>query len=203
MVAINDELAGALELHATVRKEAKAVISQLRQRGIQSMYIISGDHEAPTQKLAKELGIDNYFATVLPEDKADLIKQLQAQGKYVCYIGDGINDSIALKQAHVSISLRGASTIATDTAAIILMDGNLSQLDQLFDIAEQFENNLRRTLMITILPGFISMSGVLFLHFGIITTILLNQIGLAVGMANTMLPFVKGASRKIASESRN
>ena len=196
MVAINEQLAGALELHATVRKEAKAVISQLRQRGIQSMYIISGDHEAPTQKLAKELGISDYFACVLPEDKADLIKQLQAQGKYVCYIGDGINDSIALKQAHVSISLRGASTIATDTAAIILMDGNLSQLGLLFDIAEQFSNNLRRTLMITILPGFVSMSGVLFLHFGIITTILLNQVALAAGMANTMLPFVKRATTK-------
>ncbi len=191
MVAINEQLAGALELHATVRKEAKAVIRELRQHGIQSMYIISGDHEAPTKKLAKELGIDDYFANVLPEDKADLIKQLQEAGKSVCYIGDGINDSIALKQAHVSISLRGASTIATDTAAIILMDGGLSQLGQLFEIAEQFENNLWRTLMITILPGFISMSGVLFLNFGIITTILLNQVGLAVGMANTILPFIK------------
>jgi len=186
MVAINQQLIGALEMHATVRPETKMVLQQLRERGLQSMYIISGDHEAPTQTLANELGIENYFANVLPKNKAAYIETLQNEGKTVCYIGDGINDSIALKQAQVSISLRGASTIATDTASIVLMDGSLTQLYTLFDHAKHLEDNFYRSLFITILPGFISMSGVLFFNFGIVTTILLNQAALAVGLVNSL-----------------
>ena len=90
-VAIDRAVVGALELCPTLRPEARATIRALRQRGIQSIYIISGDHTLPTQKLAAELGIDHYFAETLPEQKATIIKQLQQAGKKVCYIGDGIN----------------------------------------------------------------------------------------------------------------
>ena len=124
-VAINDQLGGAIELVPTIRPEAKAIITSLRQRNI-SIVIISGDHEKPTQKLAEELGIDNYFAETLPENKASLIANLQEEGRKVCFVGDGINDGVALKKANVSISLRGASTVATDTAGIILMDGRFA-----------------------------------------------------------------------------
>jgi len=124
-VAIDNQLAGAIELVPTIRPEAQEITRELRKRHI-STYIISGDHEAPTQKLAETLGIDHFFAEVLPQDKANLIEQLQNKGKSVCFIGDGINDSIALKTAHVGISMRGASTIATDTAGIILMDGRFA-----------------------------------------------------------------------------
>ncbi len=116
---------GAIELHPTIRPEAKEIIRELQERNI-SIYIISGDHKKPTKKLAEALGIEHYFAEVLPQDKASLLSQLQDEGKSVCFVGDGINDSIALKQANVSISLRGASTIATDTAGIILMDGRFA-----------------------------------------------------------------------------
>jgi Cu2+-exporting ATPase len=107
MVAVDLQLIGAIELQSVVRPEAKQVIDSLRQRNI-AMYIISGDHEKPTQRLAQSLGISHYFAETLPEKKAELVAQLQQEGKRVCFIGDGINDSIALKKANVSISMRGA-----------------------------------------------------------------------------------------------
>lgn len=191
IIAVNGKVAGIFEMHITVRPEAYELIHQLHKRGIKSISIISGDNEAPTRKLADKLGIDNYFANVLPKEKANIIKNLQKNGNYVCYIGDGINDSIALKQAHVSISLSGASTIATDTASIILMDGDLTKLSLAFDLAQHFSSNLKRSLYSTLLPGVISVSGVLFLHFGIVATILLNQVGLATGMVNTLLPLNK------------
>ena len=128
LVAMDYQVVGAIELHAAVRPEAKAMIQGLRQRNIKHIYIISGDHDTPTQKLATALGIDHYFPETLPESKADLIEQLQQEGRSVCYIGDGINDAIALKKAEVSISFRGASTIAMDTAQVILMDQSLNQL---------------------------------------------------------------------------
>ncbi|ETX04659.1 MAG: hypothetical protein ETSY2_27555, partial [Candidatus Entotheonella gemina] len=142
-VAINGDVQGALELAPTIRPEAQAIIERLRQMGIRSTYIISGDHKAPTQALAEALGVDAYFAEVLPEQKADLIDALQQEGKSVCYIGDGINDGIALKKAKVSVSLRGASSVAIDTAQVVLMDGSLRHLCDLFDLARSYQTNMK------------------------------------------------------------
>lgn len=189
MIACNETLIGAIELLPTVRPEAQQVIHALRQRAnIQSTYIISGDHETPTRKLAEALGIDHYFAETLPENKAHLIEQLQAEGKSVCFVGDGINDSIALKKAKVSISLRGASTVATDTAQIVLMNGTLHQLPHLFAIADEFETNVKTGFLTLLVPTLIGMGGVLFFHMNLIGTIILAQTGLAVGVVNAMRP---------------
>jgi heavy metal translocating P-type ATPase len=191
MIATNNQLMGAIELHATTRSEAKKIIHGLRQRNIKHVHIISGDHEEPTKKLAQELGMDSYFANTLPEEKACLIKQLQERGQFVCYVGDGINDSIALKQSNVSISLRGASSIAIDTANIVLMDSTLNQLGKLFDIAKEFDKNLETSLIITIAPGLMCISGAFLLHFGIMASVLLNQVGLIIGTANSVWPLIK------------
>lgn len=188
LVAVDNQVVGAVEIHATVRPEAVAVVQALRAQGIEAMYIISGDHEAPTRKLATTLGIDHYFAETLPENKADLIDKLQQSGKSVCYIGDGINDSIALKKAHISISMRGASTVATDTANIVLMDGTLNNLPLLFEMAQEYQGNMRQTFAVTLLPSLIGAGGALFLHWGLITTILLNQVGIVLGVGNAMRP---------------
>jgi Cu2+-exporting ATPase len=190
MVAINNQLAGVIELHATIRPEAKSIIKNLHQRNL-STYIISGDHEKPTQRLAKELGIDNYFADTLPENKANLIEQLIEAGKVVCFVGDGINDSIALKKAQVSISLKGASTIATDTAQIILMDESLKHLDKVFDIAYELNTNLNTGLITTIVPGLVTISSVFLIHMGIVGSIVVFNVGLLSGVANSMWPLVE------------
>jgi len=187
-IGIDDDVVGAIELEPTVRPEAEEIIQGLRERGIQHTYIISGDHEAPTRSLAKKLGIDHYFAETLPEDKADLIDQLQESGKTVCYIGDGINDAIALKKAAVSISLQGASSVAVDTAKVVLMDQSLSKLCTLFDLAAEFEQNMTKTFGLVIVPHLMSLAGLLFLHSGLLSVIILCQLGLGIGVGNALLP---------------
>ncbi len=186
-IAVEQELIGVIEILTAIRPETKQVIKELKQKGMR-IAIISGDRREPTQQLAKELGVDDYFAETLPENKADLIKQFQKEGKSVCFVGDGINDSIALKTANVSISLHGAATIATDTAQIVLMDKSLIHLPYLFDLANNFDNSMKNNLAITIIPGVICIGGVYFLHFGIIAATLLYNAGLAVGVGNAMLP---------------
>jgi len=151
MVAINHQLAGVIEFIPTIRPEAKDTIRKLRKRkNIKYMYIISGDHESATKKLAQEMDIKNYFAETLPEEKSEIIEQLKSEGKIVCYIGDGINDSIALKSSHVSVSLGDASRVAKDTAQIILMNNGLSNLDMLFDISQKFSENVNNSYRIMI-----------------------------------------------------
>lgn len=182
MVAIDKQLCGAIEIQPTIRSEVKNILHHLRQSGIQHLAIVSGDHRQPTQSMAEELGMDNYFYEVMPENKADIVEELQKQGHSVCFIGDGINDAIAMKKAQVSISLRGASSIATDVAQVVLMDGSLSHLDKLFKMAHHLESRLKRSLAISMMPTPIVIIGGFIFHFGLISSVIINNIALFVGI---------------------
>lgn len=189
LVAVDQTIVGGIELAAALRPEARQVVQQLRQLPqIKAIYIISGDNETPTRQLAQELGIDHYFAETLPQHKAELIEQLQGEGKAICYIGDGINDSIALRKAQVSVSLRGASTVAMDTAQIVLMDGNLEQLPDLFTIAQSFHQNINLMFGVTVAPMVVGIASIFLLHFGLFHIVLINKVGLVGAVSVAMLP---------------
>ena len=94
------------------------------------------------------------------------MEQLKDEGRFVCFVGDGINDAIALKSAQVSISLKGASSVATDTAQIIFMDGTLKSLHNLLQLSDEFENTMNGNLAGTIAPAIINATAVLLLHTG-------------------------------------
>ena len=196
MVAIDDKLSGTIELRPTIRPEASEVVRHLQAEG-KTVTIISGDHEMPTRQLAEELGITEYFANTLPENKAELVAQLQQEGKKVCFVGDGINDAIALKKANVSISLRGATTVATDSAQIVLMDEDLAQLTQLFEVAEEFKTNIDRSFLATIVPNMLGIAGTLFLHWGYATAVLLGSAFWLPQLAYVMRPLYKLRSRAV------
>ncbi|KPA16884.1 heavy metal translocating P-type ATPase [Candidatus Magnetomorum sp. HK-1] len=189
-VAIDEIIAGAFELQAKIRPGYQDVIHKLKQRGI-NIYIMSGDHEKPTKALAKEFGIENYFAQVLPEEKAGLVEELQNTGKTVCFIGDGINDSIALKKSQVSISLSGASSIATDTAQIILMDKQPDQLIQLLDLAQNLKRDMNNILISGIIPSVAIIGGVFLIHLRIPFAIACYMTGMTAGVSNALWPSIK------------
>jgi len=189
-IAIDQHLAGLLEMHPSIRPEASEIIKDLKRRNLK-LVIISGDHEQPTRHLAQQLGIDDYFAETLPENKADLIQKLRDEGRFVCFIGDGINDAIALKSAQVSISLKGASSAATDTAQIIFMDKSLQRLPSLFKLSDEFEQTMNTNLMGSVIPGIINIAGVYFLHTGIAVGMGIFYLGGLAGLGNTLLPLAK------------
>jgi Cu2+-exporting ATPase len=199
LLAIDSEICGVVELDAAVRPEAREVVQSLRQLG-KEIHIISGDQEQPTQELAKSLGVDHYFANTLPGHKAKLVEQLQKQGRRVCFVGDGINDSIALKQADVSVSLRGASTIAIDTAQVILMDGKLTHLAAMFELAKEYEGNTRRSFLMTLLPGAVNIGSALFLSTGVILSVILDRVGQLSGVVNGGLPLFRQRNAHEVSE---
>jgi Cu2+-exporting ATPase len=188
MVGVDDALGGAIELRAAVRPEVTGIIAGLRARGIKHLAIISGDHDAPTRKLAESLGMDRYFAQVLPADKADYVAKLQAEGCKVCFVGDGINDSIALKKADVSISLRGASSIATDTAHIVFLEGGLSKLCDLRDIARDLDRTVNRSWSMIVAPNVTNVLGVFTMGFGIMTSVITNNVSALFALGNGLLP---------------
>jgi len=199
MIGLDNEVVGAIELTPTIRPEVNHIIAELQRQGLETI-IISGDHEAPTKQLATELGIDRYFSEVLPEDKAALVERLQEEGRSVCFIGDGINDSIALKKANVSVSLRGATTAATDSAQIVLMDGTLRQLLYLLELGEDFDRNMHINFLSATVPSAVAIGGVLFLGWGALTVIVLTQITSLYALYNSIEPLI-AEYRRVKSDS--
>ena len=187
-IAVGDHLAGVLELRSSHRPEAEAIVDGLRTLGVKHLAIISGDHEAPTRRLSEQLGMDRYFAEVLPQEKARHVELLQREGRTVCFVGDGINDSIALKKANVSISLRGASTIATDTAQIVFMEESLAKICTLMEVSQALENNVRRSWHLILLPNTLCVAGVFIFGFNIWHSVLFNNLSTLLGLANGLLP---------------
>ena len=194
-VALNGRLAGAIELNTSLRPEAQQIVEQLKARNF-DLYIISGDQQEPTRRLATALGIENYVAEVLPEEKAAWVARLQAQGRFVCFVGDGINDAIALKQAQTSISLRGAATAATDTAQIVLTDESLVQLDQAFALARRFKKNMRNSYITTFGPGLLCLGGIFFFKFKLLSAMVCYNASLVAGLGNAILPALSSENYK-------
>lgn len=186
-VARDRSLIGAIELAPILRPEAEAVLGALRKRGA-ALYLLSGDHETPTHTIAQTLGFDRAFSGVMPAEKAQMIEALQAEGRTVCFVGDGINDAIALKKANVSISVRGASTVATSSAQIVLLEDGLQQIPVLFGIADGFQRNLRHIMVALGIPTAIGIGGVFVGGLGPPAMTALYGAALTWGMAVALWP---------------
>ncbi len=102
-------------------------------------------------------------------------------------MGEGVNDAVAMKKANVSVSLPGATSIATDLAQVILMEGNLSKLCTLFDIANSLDTNLRNTLKILLVPVIRDIGGAFLLNFNMMNAVIINQIGLIFALGNAKI----------------
>ena len=119
-VIVQNNLVGSIALGDIIRKESKEAIKQLKQLGVKSA-MVTGDSEDVAKWVAEELGLDEYFAKVLPEQKAEKVKLLQSQGQKVAMVGDGINDAPALTQADLGIAIGAGTNVAIESAGIILV----------------------------------------------------------------------------------
>lgn len=127
-LAIEQQLVGIICVNDPPRNEAKSVINSLRNLGINEILMITGDGELTAKHICKELDIDKYFASVLPDQKATLIQNLKDEGKTVLMVGDGINDAPALSCANVSMTLNNSSDIAREVSDISLLSDNLQTI---------------------------------------------------------------------------
>ncbi len=120
---INNEPAGFIALADQIRPESYEAIKTLHQHQIKTT-LLTGDNKIVAEGVARELGMDNYLAEVLPHQKLEKIKELQTKGEFVAMTGDGVNDAPALAQADVGIAVGSGSDIAAETAGIVLVNSN-------------------------------------------------------------------------------
>ena len=122
-VLLDGKLVGALALADIIRPESRQAISRLKEMGVQCM-MLTGDNRFVAKWVAEELGLDDYFAEVLPQRKAEKVKEVQSRGLVVAMVGDGVNDAPALAQADVGIAIGTGTDVAVETADIVLVKSN-------------------------------------------------------------------------------
>lgn len=130
-MAIEGELSAVICISDPVREEAAEVISRLKELGIKNIVMMTGDNERTAKVVASQIGVDNYQAGVLPEDKAKFIEEEKARGRKVIMVGDGINDSPALSASDCGIAISGGAEIAREIADITIVADNLHELVKL------------------------------------------------------------------------
>ena len=134
-----------LAISDLVKSTSKTAITQLKAKGIE-VYMLTGDNAGTAHAVAEFVGIDQFQAEVLPEQKADFVKKLQSEGKIVAMVGDGINDSTALAQADVSIAMGKGSAIAMDVAKITLISSDLQKIPAAIKLSKQTVSTIRQNL---------------------------------------------------------
>lgn len=133
---VDDRPEGALALEDIVRESSKEAVSRLKERGIQVM-MLTGDAQAVAESVAGELGLDDYFAGVLPDQKSDRIKTVREKGLRVAMVGDGVNDAPALAEADVGIAIGAGTEVAMETADIVLVRSDPRHVINILNLSEK------------------------------------------------------------------
>ena len=147
-VAVDGRLAGMLVLEDELRPEAPAAVRALRERRMRNVIMLSGDHAEPSRVIAESLGLRHYYADVLPEDKARLIRELKAQGRVVAMVGDGVNDALALSEADVGVAVPGGAPVTIEAADVVLLHGGLDRFVWALDLSGEALGRVRSTLVV-------------------------------------------------------
>ena len=153
LLAIDGELAAVIGYADAPRPESAAVVHALKAGGRRRVLLLSGDARAPVEAIARIVGIDEAVADVLPENKAELVRRLKAEGRKVAMVGDGINDAPALAVADVGISLHGGTDVALETADVVLLEGGLERLPAVFLVADEAMARVKQVLGVVLVPN--------------------------------------------------
>ncbi|MDQ7090692.1 MAG: heavy metal translocating P-type ATPase [Methylococcales bacterium] len=191
VVAIDLEVIGAIEIHPRLRVGAADVVSQLHAQGIKKVCMISGDYQQTAEHVGQQLGLDEIYAEMLPQQKADLVVKYQQLGHKVCFVGDGINDALAMKQADVSISLQSGSDVASDVAQIVLMDDKLANIPDLFTLSNELEQRLKHVMLFWGAYGIINITAISTLHLPLVKSTLLFGSVFSAASIHAFLPWYK------------
>lgn len=192
-VAVGGELAGVLPIDDPVKPDAAAAIARMHDMGLDVM-LLTGDGMAAAQAVARQVGISEVMAEVLPQDKDKQVMALIAQGKRVGMVGDGINDAIALSRATVGFAIGSGADIAMESAGVTLMSGSLHGVPHAILLSRATMRNIRQNLFGAFIYNALGIplaAGVLFPYFGL----LLNPMFAGAAMAMSSVTVVANAGR--------
>ncbi|MFC4024534.1 heavy metal translocating P-type ATPase [Oceanobacillus longus] len=179
LIAVNGAYRGTVAVADTIKESAPEAIRQLKEQGLE-VIMLTGDNERTAQAIAKQVGIDQVIAQVLPEGKADKVKEIQNKGKKVAMVGDGVNDAPALATADIGIAIGTGTEVAIEAADVTILGGELLLLPKAIKISHATIKNIRQNL---------------FWAFGY------NTAGIPIAALGLLAPWIAGAAMALSSVS--
>ena len=170
LIAIDGKAAGLIGVADPIKDSTRQAIDDLRKAGVY-IVMLTGDSKTTAQAVARKLNIKRVEAEVLPDQKASIVKQLQAEGKIVAMAGDGINDAPALAQSHVGIAMGTGTDVAMESAGITLVKGDLRGIVRARRLSHAVMNNIRQNLFFAFIYNSLGVpvaAGVLYPVFGLL-----------------------------------
>ena len=193
MLEENGIAVGLIALSDTVKSEAKSAVAALHKKGLK-VIMLTGDNRSAANYMARQVGIDEVIAEVLPHEKAEKIRELQKQGRKVAMTGDGINDAPALAQAEVGIAMATGTDVAIESAGITILNGDISKVAQAFTLSRATMRVIRQNLFWAFIYNIIGIplaAGALYPLFGIF----LNPVFSGLAMAGSSVSVVSNSLR--------
>ena len=192
-LATQDKILARVDISDILKPDTKETIAKLKAHGL-SVAMVTGDNRSSAEYIAQQAGINEVFAECKPQDKIAIVKQYQAQGKIVAFVGDGINDAPSLAQAEIGIAIGGGTDIALQTASISLLPGQLSAVDDALKLARKINLNMRQNLFGSFIYNSLAVAiaaGALYPLWGI----LLNPVIASVVMSLSSITVIANALR--------
>jgi P-type Cu+ transporter len=193
LAAVNGKAAGLIAVADPVKGSTRQAVASLKQSGLR-LVMLTGDNRATAQAIAKELGIDEFEAEVLPEQKLAIVKKLQSEGRTVAMAGDGVNDAPALAQANVGIAMGTGTDVAMESGDITLIKGDLNALMRARNLSRSTMSNIRQNLFFAFIYNMLGVpiaAGILYPFTGL----LLQPVFAAAAMSFSSVSVIANALR--------
>jgi Cu+-exporting ATPase len=199
LIAVDGAPAGMIAVRDPIKESSKPAIEYFHQQGIQ-VVMLTGDNKNTAEVIAREVGIDQVEAEVLPNQKQDVIKKLQAQGKRVAMAGDGINDAPALAQANVGIAMGTGTDVAIESANVTLIKGDLTGIVRAHRLSQATMNNIRQNLFFAFgynTLGVPLAAGLLYPFFGVLLSPMIASLAMSLSSVSVIANSLRLRSAKL------
>ena len=185
--SIDGEIAGIFSIADRIRPEAASALQQLRADGIKKMIMLTGDNRHTAELVAKQLGLDEVHAELLPEDKVAMIQKLKDAGHNVAMAGDGVNDAPAIATADIGLAMgEGGTDVSMETADIVLMADRIDQFSHAYALAKATVRNMKQNTYFAVGTVFFLLLGVLFGKVFLATGMLVHELSVLIVILNAV-----------------